>query len=254
LSFQLATITAGVLIALSVDRVLELRRQRSLVREAHAAIAQEIQANLRDLEEALPALDQHQRDLAQALRFADDLIRRGKTDVHSLRFALSMASLTRASWQAAERTGALVVEAHGKIVARDVETKYSHRGGRVQARATIGLNWAWIGIALIVPLAVGLIAALPFWWRQSDALIGNVVASGLIVAGTLLFVWREYLDLARVRAWCGEMSVACRIQPHDFQRYAIYGGIGFGEVMAVFVIGLSFEERARRRTRAPEWR
>ena len=124
----------------------------------------------------------------------------------------------------------------------------------MQARATIGLDWVWIGIALTVPLAVGLIAALPFWWRQSDALLGNVVASGLIVTGTLLFVWREYLELAEIRASCGERNVVCRIRPPDFHRYAIYGGIGFAEVMGVFVIGLSFEERARRRARAPEWR
>lgn len=106
-AFQLATITAGVLIALSIDGVLALYRQRALVREAHAAIAQEIDANLRDLEGTLPALDAHDRHLEQALRFADDLLRTGKTDVHELRFALNFASLNRASWQTAERTGAL---------------------------------------------------------------------------------------------------------------------------------------------------
>ena len=96
-----------VLIALSIDGVLAVYRQRALVREAHAAIAQEIDANLSDLEGALPALDAHDRHLEQALRFADDLLRTGKTDVHELRFALNFASLNRASWQTAERTGAL---------------------------------------------------------------------------------------------------------------------------------------------------
>ena len=91
-----------VLIALSIDGVLALYRQRALVREAHAAIAQEIDANLSDLEGALPALDAHDRHLEQALRFADDLLRTGKTDVHELRFALNFASLNRASWQTAE--------------------------------------------------------------------------------------------------------------------------------------------------------
>ena len=51
--FQLATITAGVLIALSVDGVVEWRRERALVREAQAAIRQEVTANFRDLEEIL---------------------------------------------------------------------------------------------------------------------------------------------------------------------------------------------------------
>lgn len=124
----------------------------------------------------------------------------------------------------------------------------------MQVRATIGLNWVWIGIALTVPLAAGLIAALPFWWRQRDALLGNVIGAGLIAAAVLLFIWREHLELAQVRASCAEANVACRIRPPDFHRYAIYGGIGFAEVMGVFAVGLSIEERARRRTRAPEWR
>jgi hypothetical protein len=124
----------------------------------------------------------------------------------------------------------------------------------VQARATVGLNWVWIGIALTVPLGVGLAAALPFWWRQRDALIGNVIGSGLIVGCVLLFIWREYLELAALRTSCMERNVACRFRPPDFHRYAIYGGIGFAEVMVVFVVGLSLEERARRRMRAPEWR
>jgi hypothetical protein len=73
----------------------------------------------------------------------------------------------------------------------------------VQARATIGLNWLWIGIALTILMTLGLLGAMVFWWRQRDALIGNVVGAGLIGACVLLFIWREYLDLARVRASCG---------------------------------------------------
>ncbi len=70
----------------------------------------------------------------------------------------------------------------------------------------------------------------------------------------LLFIWREYLDLAQVRASCAERNVACRFRPTDFNRFAIYGGIGFAQVMGVFTIGLLVEERKRRQTLAPEWR
>jgi hypothetical protein len=124
----------------------------------------------------------------------------------------------------------------------------------VQARATIGLDWIWIGIALTIPMALGLLGAMLFWWHQRDALIGNVVGAGLIGAFILLFIWREYLDLRQLRAACAAQNVVCRIRPSDFNRYAIYGAIGFAQVMGVFLIGLSVEERARRRTRAPEWR
>jgi hypothetical protein len=124
----------------------------------------------------------------------------------------------------------------------------------VQARATIGLNWVWIGIALTIPMALALLGAMCFWWRQRDAVIGNVVGAGLIGACVLLFIWREYLELAQVRAECGERNVACRFRPTDFNRYAIYGAIGFAQVIGVFTIGLFVEERTRRQDRAPEWR
>jgi hypothetical protein len=131
----------------------------------------------------------------------------------------------------------------------------NQEGGRhVQARAIIGLDWVWIGIALTIPMVLGLLGATLFWWHQRDALIGNVVGAGLIGAFILLFIWREYLDLRQLRAACAAQNVACRIRPSDFNRYAIYGAIGFAQVMGVFLIGLEMEERARRRTRAPEWR
>jgi hypothetical protein len=105
--FQLATIIAGILIALWVDSLVEARRERALVNDAHAAIAREIAANLRDLNESLPSLDEHERGLRTCLRFTDDLRKRGKTDIHTLNFGITMPSLNRASWQTAERTGAL---------------------------------------------------------------------------------------------------------------------------------------------------
>jgi hypothetical protein len=104
---QLATITVGILIALSIDGILESNRERALVREAHDAIAVEIADNLRDLEETLPTLDEYTRNLVQALRYADDLLKAGTTDLAELRFQLRLPSLNRASWETAERTGAV---------------------------------------------------------------------------------------------------------------------------------------------------
>ena len=105
--FQLVTITAGILIALGIDGVVESRRQRALVREAHAAIVREIADNLRELEGSLPSLDAYRRHLEDAQRFATDIIKTGKTDIRGLHFGVNLPSLNRASWQTAERTGAL---------------------------------------------------------------------------------------------------------------------------------------------------
>jgi hypothetical protein len=105
--FQIATIIAGILIALWVDNLVEVRRERALVRNAHMAIAREIGDNLRALRGSLPSLEAHEGQLANGLRFADDLLKRSRTDIRTLSLSLQMPSLNRASWQTAERTGAL---------------------------------------------------------------------------------------------------------------------------------------------------
>ncbi len=81
--FQLATIIAGILIALWVDSLVEARRERAIVRDAHAAIAREIAENLQDLSASLPSLDEHERGLRTCLQFANDLRTRGKTDIRT---------------------------------------------------------------------------------------------------------------------------------------------------------------------------
>jgi hypothetical protein len=105
--FQLTTIIAGILIALWVDSLVEARRERALVRDAHAAIAREIGENLQELSGSLPLLDEHERALRTGLQFTNDMRTRGKTDIRALNFAIVMPTLNRASWQSAERTGAL---------------------------------------------------------------------------------------------------------------------------------------------------
>lgn len=105
--FQLTTIIAGILIALWVDGLVEARRERALVRDAHAAIGRELAENLEALSGTLPSLDEHERALRTGLRFADDMRKRGKSDVNQLNFGFVIPILNRASWQSAERTGAL---------------------------------------------------------------------------------------------------------------------------------------------------
>lgn len=105
--FQIVTIMAGILIALWVDNVVEARREVALVRDAHAAIGRELANNLKELTDSLPMLDEHDRHLRTAMQFANDLLKTGKTDIHEIQFGLNMPSLNRASWQSAERTGAL---------------------------------------------------------------------------------------------------------------------------------------------------
>jgi hypothetical protein len=106
-TFEIAAITAGILIALSLDSVVERNRERALVGQARTAIAREIADNRQDLERGSKSLEKHMDDLTHALRFADQMLRARKSDIHELNIGFSFPSLNRAAWQTAERTGAL---------------------------------------------------------------------------------------------------------------------------------------------------
>jgi hypothetical protein len=103
----LGTITAGVLIALSIEAMLEWNHHRTLVREARATIAREMADNLKDVGATLQDVESQQRDVATALRLANELLANGKTDIHKINVGAALADLRSASWETAGRTGAL---------------------------------------------------------------------------------------------------------------------------------------------------
>jgi hypothetical protein len=104
---QLLTITAGVLIALSLEGLLEWRHHRTLVREARENISREIADNKKELVGSLQNADGRKKDIDTALRLANELLNTGKSAVHEIDLGLSLAELSAASWQSAERTRAL---------------------------------------------------------------------------------------------------------------------------------------------------
>ncbi len=105
---QLVTITAGILIALSLEGVRESIHDRALVREARENIHREIADNQREVDDEIDAMPERGKKLDTALRFANELLKTKRTEVHSARaWSSSFPTLSAASWQTAERTGAL---------------------------------------------------------------------------------------------------------------------------------------------------
>ena len=115
------------------------------------------------------------------------------------------------------------------------------------------MDWFWIAIALTVPLAAGLVIALPFWLKF-DPVIGNVIAAGVVLVGALALIAREYVAIQRVTMRCLQAGIICSFDPEPFTRFMIYGLIGLLEASLLFAVSIKVEERRRNRSFAPEWR
>lgn len=115
------------------------------------------------------------------------------------------------------------------------------------------LNWYWIALMATAPPVVGTFVAYPIW-RKSEMILGNLAGSVVILGTALALVLRESAELTRVIQACLDDGRTCWPEPSAFVRYAIYVGIGFLEVAALFTFSLRVESRRRNRQYAPEWR
>ena len=104
---QLATITAGVLIALSIEGLTEWNHHRLLVREAKETIAREIADNKNALKRHFTDWDRSVSGIESALALANELLATKKSDIQQIELGFHVSSLSDASWRTAERTGAL---------------------------------------------------------------------------------------------------------------------------------------------------
>lgn len=107
LLIELVIVTAGVLLALSVDSFRQWTQGRALVREARERIRQEIADNLKELDEVLGSMQTRREGLTNAIRLADDLTSTKTSSIRSLQLDVVVADLPKASFQSAERTGAM---------------------------------------------------------------------------------------------------------------------------------------------------
>ncbi len=112
---QLVTITAGILIALSLEGVRESFHNRSLVREARENIRRELADNINELDGELRGMAAQKARLDDALKFADEMLASGRSTINQLQLNVSNATLRTASWQTADRTGALAHMDYGEV-------------------------------------------------------------------------------------------------------------------------------------------
>jgi len=114
---HLTIVTAGILIALSLEGAVEWRHHRALVREARANIAAEIQDNRKELQKTLERFDLMYRHLSDAAEKVDVMATAWDRSVAQALFVLPgesnvmyryyVADLRDASHATAQSTGAL---------------------------------------------------------------------------------------------------------------------------------------------------
>jgi hypothetical protein len=106
-ALELAIVTVGVFIALSVDSLREWNQHRTLVRDARATLAREVADNKADLDKTLGAATEYKRQIANALQLAGDLLTKKESTITQVQLGANLADLTDAGWRSADRTGAL---------------------------------------------------------------------------------------------------------------------------------------------------
>jgi hypothetical protein len=105
---HLATITIGLLIALSLEGCVELWHHRSLVHEAEASLQIEIDANARELQGALNDVRREQDLLKKDIGVLKKIIARPKVpNNEEMRVDFRIRTFADVSWKTAESTGAL---------------------------------------------------------------------------------------------------------------------------------------------------
>jgi len=114
-AFQLITVTAGVLIALFIDGLVDWNHNRELVLDARQMIAREVADNLKELEGLPKAVASSRADIENCLKLANDLLSKGKSDVHQITLNFNLATLSDASWLSADGTGALGHMAYDEV-------------------------------------------------------------------------------------------------------------------------------------------
>lgn len=112
---ELLTITAGILIALSLEGMLEWNHHREMVHEARANIVSELRENQKELAKEQQDLQKMQNDVLGLIGLVHKLEENRKTPVNQFNYIWSVAELHSTSWHAASTTGAIAYMPYAEV-------------------------------------------------------------------------------------------------------------------------------------------
>jgi len=114
-AFHLFIVTVGILIALSLEQLVEWRHHRELVREARTNIVSEIRDNKKELDAIRTAIPELRKNQTTILDFIQDVLDHGKSKINSLQLGFHLAQLSDTSWTTAQTVGALGVMPYADV-------------------------------------------------------------------------------------------------------------------------------------------
>lgn len=104
---HLATVTIGILIALSLEQATEWYHHKAIVREAKENIVNELRDSKKSLDNALAQMGTNLGNQEKALQVVTDLLAHKVLKEHELTIGFSGPTLSATNWRAAEAIGAL---------------------------------------------------------------------------------------------------------------------------------------------------
>ncbi len=105
--FALTTITIGILIAMSLEGVVQWMHHRALVREAKTKLAEEMRDNRREMAHFLATLPAMKDAQEQVLRLIDDLLGPKQLKDMKLNSSYDVMTLSSTGWNTAQAAGAV---------------------------------------------------------------------------------------------------------------------------------------------------
>src|SRR5947209_19523229 len=112
---ELVTITAGILIALSLEGLLEWRHHHEMVREARANIVSELRENQRELTNEEQDLKKMRQQAVDLVTLVHQLEEDRKLKVSQVQLIWSFAELHSTSWDTAGKTNALAYMSYSEV-------------------------------------------------------------------------------------------------------------------------------------------
>ena len=132
---HLAIVTIGILIALSLEGIVEWSHHNHLIREARENIRSEIADNQRELSGHLNETARLQDEQQQVLHWIADILKSHQSSIHSFRLGFNRADLSDASWTTAQTIGTLGLMQYSEVKRGAAIYELQNEFVRLQTRA-----------------------------------------------------------------------------------------------------------------------